>query len=553
MNRYLLLLLALVLAQCTATRPLDPAPPPADAPPAVEPVGEEEADAPALDVPRDWFLQAPDEYPGADVEAAYAAVAGRQPQPVVVAIIDSGVDVDHPDLEGRIWTNEDEIPGNGVDDDANGYVDDVHGWSFLGNAQGENVVHDTYEFTREYARLRPRYENANPDTLSEAEGQEYEYFQQVRDLYQQRRQEAQQTLPQFASIYQIGRDLVPRIHQHFGRESVTPEDLATIPDSDRELARARDFYAFLLANGLTFKDLEAYYEQLKGQVEYGFNADFDPRPIVGDRYDDPSERHYGNADVKGPDPEHGTHVAGIVAARRDNGVGARGVADAVRLMVIRAVPDGDERDKDVANALYYATDNGARIVNMSFGKAFSPQKAAVDEAVRYAVSKGVLLVHAAGNEGEDSDTQPNFPSPYFLDGGKAATWIGVGASSWEVDNLAAPFSNYGRERVDLFAPGVDIYSTLPGGDYGNNNGTSMAAPVVSGVAALVLSYYPTLTAAELRTILLDAARRYPGEPVELPGGDAEVDFCTLSVTCGVVDAAAALARAAQIVQARGEG
>ncbi len=558
MNRLFLPLLLLVLAQCTSTRPAEtPLPPrtvevggPAPADVVEAPVEEDVAEAEEL--AQDWHLQnGTGDYPGIGVEAAYQAAPTRTPTPIVVAVIDSGVDIAHEDLQGRLWTNEDEIAGNGVDDDANGYVDDVHGWSFLGNAQGENLAHDTYEVTREYARLRTRYENVRLDALTEAQKAEYAYFEKVRADYQQRRQDARQALPQIEQIYTMGQQLVPRLQQHLGKENITEADLRTIGDADAELARARDFYNFLLVNGIALDDLKAYRDQLSSQVNYHFNAEYDGRKVVGDDPSNPNERQYGNPDVTGPEADHGTHVAGIIAARRDNALGAAGVADAVRIMPVRAVPDGDERDKDVANAIRYAADNGARIINMSFGKGYSPHKAVVDEAVRYAVEKGVLLVHGSGNDGADSDVEPNFPSPHYLDGGAAATWLTVGASSWEVEDLAAPFSNYGQERVDLFAPGVDIFSTLPGSKYGPNSGTSMAAPVVSGVAALVLSYYPELTAAQLRQVLLDSARRYPGEQVMQPGGEEEVDFCTLSVTCGVVDAAAAMARAAQVVNAGG--
>lgn len=548
----LLPLLLLVLAHCTSTQPVaeapaEPARPVEVSGPAPAPV--EEPTEEAFDLPNDWHLQA-DDFPGVNVAQAYAAVADRTAQPVVVAVIDSGVDVEHEDLQGRLWTNPGEIAGNGLDDDGNGYVDDVHGWSFLGNAQGENVEHDTYEVTREYVRLRSTYENVRVDNLSPAQQQEFAYFQQVREEYQRRRQEAREMLPQIEGIYEMAQQAVPRVHEHLGKtEDVTLEDLQTIGESDPELARSRNLYSFLIANGITLKDLKAYYDQLYSQVNYGFNPEFDPRPIVGDDYADLAERHYGNNDVTGPDAGHGTHVAGIIAAVRDNDLGAIGIADAVQIMAIRAVPNGDERDKDVANAIRYAADNGAHIINMSFGKAYSPQKEVVDEAVRYAADKGVLLIHAAGNDANDSDVKPSYPNPYFLDGTKADRWLTVGASAWDVAALAAGFTNYGQERVDVFAPGVDIYSTLPGSTYGPNSGTSMAAPVVSGIAALVRSYFPELTADQLRSVLLESARRYDDTPVGLPGGEAEVAFCSLSVTCGVVDAAAAMARAAELVGA----
>jgi subtilisin family serine protease len=254
----------------------------------------------------------------------------------------------------------------------------------------------------------------------------------------------------------------------------------------------------------------------------------------------------------GPDASHGTHVAGIIGAVRGNGAGVDGVAPAVRLMALRTVPDGDERDKDVANAIRYAVDNGAQIVNMSFGKPYSPGKAVVDDAVRYADSAGVLLVHAAGNDGEDLAESESFPTPTYRDDGRARNWIEVGASSWKRgDSLVATFSNYGREQVDVFAPGVDILSTSPGGAYERESGTSMAAPVVSGVAALLMAHYPSLTAADVKRIILESATRRPDLMVRQPGADGElVRFDTLSATAGVVNVYEAVRMAEQLTAGR---
>ncbi|NIP78067.1 MAG: S8 family serine peptidase, partial [Gemmatimonadetes bacterium] len=211
-------------------------------------------------------------------------------------------------------------------------------------------------------------------------------------------------------------------------------------------------------------------QRLEDRLEYGLNPEFDPRDIVGDDYEDAGERVYGNAEVTGPRAGHGTGVAGIIAAERGNGIGEDGIASSVRIMVLRTVPDGDERDKDVANAIRYAVDNGADIINMSFGKAHSPRKDVVDAAVRYAGERGVLLVHAAGNGGADLAEEPSFPTRVYADGGEAQNWIEVGATDWRGgERLVAPFTNYGDEEVDVFAPGVDIRTTDIGNDFQVNS------------------------------------------------------------------------------------
>jgi subtilisin family serine protease len=270
-------------------------------------------------------------------------------------------------------------------------------------------------------------------------------------------------------------------------------------------------------------------------MQYGLNPAYNARTIVGDDYSNTAQRGYGNLDVMGPDAKHGTHVAGIIGAVRDASAGVGGIAPSVKVMMVRAVPDGDERDKDIANAIRYAVDNGAKVINMSFGKAFSPQKAVVDSAVRYADSHGVLMVHAAGNDAENSDEKPSYPTPKYIGGGRAENWIEVGASSWKSgDALVAPFSNYGKTLVDVFAPGVDILSTVPGG-YERDSGTSMAAPVVTGLAALLMDYFPNLSAAEVKRIILASAVRHSDQPVQKPGGGA-ARFGDLSATGGVVNA-----------------
>jgi subtilisin family serine protease len=321
-----------------------------------------------------------------------------------------------------------------------------------------------------------------------------------------------------------------------------------INPSTPDLARARSIYLELASQGASPSVISEGLVSLEGQLKYALNPDYNPRTIVGDHYTDPSEHHYGNADLMGPDAKHGTHVAGIIGAVRGNSIGVDGIAPAVKFMMIRTVPDGDERDKDVANAIRYAVDNGAQIISMSFGKAYSPYKAAVDEAVKYADAHDVLMVHAAGNDGADLGKTKSFPTPTYLDGGHPRNWIEVGASSWKGgDSLAAPFSNYGQAQVDVFAPGVDILSTIPGNRYERDSGTSMAAPVVSGLAALLMDYYTNLSAGDIKKIIMTSVSRHADQMVLLPGSETQkVPFGSLSISGGVVNAYNALKMAEEM-------
>jgi subtilisin family serine protease len=515
----------------------EPTPTPAEAPSAVAP---DSATTPALTrAPDAWQvldLEA-DRVPGVSAERAYRELLGdrRPARTIVVAVIDGGVDTAHVDLREVLWRNDGEIAGNGADDDGNGYIDDVYGWNFIGGADGQNVGHETLEVTR--LRRGCRDGGAPPSGLT-CEG--------IDQAFDERRTEVVQTLEQIQQVEAALGFAMPLLREATGGEEPTAENVTAIQSLRPDVQQARNIFLQLDAAGIAPGDLAEAREAYEGLLQYGLDPDFETRHIVGDDIADGSERLYGNADVMGPDASHGTHVAGIIGAVRGNGIGIDGIAADVRLMTLRAVPDGDERDKDVANAIRYAVDNGAHVINMSFGKGFSPRKSLVDAAVRYADERGVLMVHAAGNDGEDLETEASYPTPEYDDGGRAENWIEVGAANWVVESLAAPFSNFGRTRVDVFAPGVAVLSSVPGDEFEREDGTSMAAPVVTGVAALLLAYFPNLTAADVRRILLESATPHGDRTVPQPGSGAPVPFGALSVTGGVVNAYQAVLRALEM-------
>lgn len=528
--------------------------------PAAAQVGAPPQPAPqaAATPPQNWWLldDSTDHYRGTSTDRAYRELlANKRPaRQVVVAVIDGGVDVEHEDLKDVIWTNPREIPGNGKDDDNNGYVDDVHGWNFIGGRDGRNVHQDTYEVTRLYGRLNPVYGNANPDTLKGAAKTEYELYRVVKGEYEPTVAAQRQELQQVEQIAVAVQRMSALLKQQVGSDSLTADRVRTVQSTDPTVMQAKAAFLELAENGYTPADVLAEVQSSREALDTKYNPAFNPRTIVGDNPANLAERGYGNPDVEGPDATHGSHVAGIVAAHRGNGIGVDGMAppEGVRIMVLRVVPDGDERDKDVANAIRYAADNGAQIINMSFGKGFSPNKRLVDEAVRYADSKGVLMVHAAGNDGSNLDVSRNFPNQMYEGGGRPRNWIEVGASHWSrPDSLAASFSNYSKTRVDVFAPGTKIYSTVPQSEYQYLQGTSMASPVVSGLAALLMAYYPTLDAAQVRQIILDSSVRYPSQTVAVPGGEKgqTARFGDLSSTGGIVNTY----RAVQLAEQRTGG
>jgi subtilisin family serine protease len=525
------------LAACAPARgPVAPAPTPEPTPTAPAPTPAPATPPTATDGPApDWHLRDPqtDGIPGTGAARAVRELLGgaAPKRTVIVAVIDGGVDTAHVALRPSLWTNRGEQPNNRADDDRNGYVDDVRGWNFIGGADGRNVDHERLEIARLTARCRA----GQPSPVAVA-------CPVLQQRFDSMRTEAQGLQTQYAALSAALDEAVRTLATAMSvpAAQVTAARVTAFRPANEAQQRARAQFLFLNSNGVTPEALREAREALDDRVKYELNLEFDPRAIVGDT--PASGRTYGNGDVTGPDASHGSHVAGIIAAARGDS-GTIGIAPGVVILPVRAIPNGDERDKDVANAIRYAVDRGANIINMSFGKGYSPEKATVDSAVRYAESKGVLLVHAAGNDGENADRNPSFPVADYTGGGRASTWIEVGASSWKSDALAAPFSNYGKQRVDLFAPGVDILSTMPGGGYKRQDGTSMAAPVVSGVAALLMAHFPALTAADVKRILVQTVTPYADRQVPLPGGQQQVPFASLSASGGVVNAYAAVKKA----------
>jgi cell wall-associated protease len=498
------------------------------------------------DTPPNWWDldRTDDTFPGVSAKKAHQYLAGKSAQTVVVAVIDSGIDIEHEDLKDIVWVNPGEIADNGIDDDNNGYVDDVHGWNFIGGADGQNINYENLEVVRLYNKLKAKYNNRNRDGLSKAEKEEFDAYKE----YEKEIMEERETMAPRAQQYTDIKEAMDAVLKRMGKKpsEVTSDDIAKLEFKDQMTAMVKSIVTNNLPSGAPiqalYENIAGALEYFNGQVNYNYNPDFDARSIVGDNPSDLNDRNYGNNDVEGPDAQHGTHVAGIIAAVRDNGVGVDGVGGAnVRIMSVRTVPNGDERDKDVANAIRYAVDNGASIINMSFGKDQSPYKDAVDAAVRYAEKNDVLLIHAAGNDGEELTLTNTYPNDVFLKGGlfkskESKTWISVGASSASYDaSFPASFSNYSKKYVDVFAPGVRIYSTVPGDAYENLQGTSMAAPMVAGIAALVRSYFPDLTAKQVREIILESALPVSLE-VTKPGSEETVSFGELSTTSAIANA-----------------
>lgn len=476
---------------------------------------------------------------GMSVEKAYELLKGKTSKTVVVAVIDGGVDTQHEDLKDVMWINPKEIAGNGKDDDNNGFIDDINGWDFIGGKDGQDVHFEQLELTRLLKKYKTKFGEKPSKRMIRKNKAEYELMQKLQVEFEEKSQQGQQNLPFYKQLFNTMTESEKILKEFLKTENLTKEAVMGIDESqaDRKVRAAKQVLGRSYEMGFTVADIQDGIDHFEEETKYNLNLDYDARKIVGDNPQKLEYGTYGNAEVRGPDASHGSHVAGIIAANRSNNLGILGVCDNVKIMAVRAVPSGDERDKDVANAIRYATDNGASIINMSFGKPYSPEKKWVDEAVKYAQSKGVLLVAAAGNDNLDIDVDVHYPVKNYDGGGQAENWITVGAFAWKPSpESIADFSNYGQKGVDVFAPGVDIYSTMPDSKYKEQSGTSMAAPATTGVAALLKAYFPNLTAAQIKKIIVESSEKLPELKVYKPGTKEIVNFSELSATGGVVNA-----------------
>lgn len=523
----------------------------------------------AQQVPKTWFQldYNKDSFYGISLHKAYDFLKERnkKSEPVIVAVLDSGIDTTHEDLKPILWRNPKEIPGNNKDDDGNGYVDDVYGWNFLGNKDGRNIKKASDERARVFHRWKDQFTNKkmNPEEMTEKEREQFFIWKKAVNQMNFSHEEQMELM--FVEVTTKALKKHDKIlRQEMGCEEYTCEKLEKFQPVSKMGKEAKLGFLTCMKmigldaeekNTILLSQLEDYIEGKKTAFESKEKAPRDYRAeIIGDNYYNLNDRFYGNADVMGPNPDHGTHVSGLIAAQRNNGVGIDGVADNVRIMMLRVVPDGDEYDKDVALAIRYAVDHGAKVINMSFGKSFSPEKNWVDSAIRYAEQKDVLVLHSSGNDGDNIDEKDVYPNPWLQEWNTlASNYITVGASSDPkiTGSITAEFSNYGKQKVDLFAPGVKIYSTMPGGNkYGNQQGTSMATPIVSGIAAMIRSYYPQLSAVQVKhiiekSVLIPESSAYcfrPGEKADI------VPFTDLSRTGGIVNAYNAIVTAEQWIQ-----
>lgn len=488
-----------------------------------------------------WYYRMPnDTLAATGIDSAKEMLQNIAPEKVTVAIIDAGVDINHVELKDQLWTNEQEIPNNDQDDDDNGYVDDIHGWNFLGNKEGENLQGARYEYVRLYDTLRHRFDTITTDSYLKS-NRLYRLYQEVKAKKEEEIKHYNEILEYYNKILESYKKADKILKKHFEKQDYDLQDIKNINADRPDLKWAKNFFIKTTSRDLKQSKVESRVRVIQSILNTKLNPDYRPRRLIGDDPGNIMDSIYGNNNYGGGTSSHGTAAAGIIAAA-DNEIGITGIAPKAEIMAIRAVPGGDEWDKDIALAIRYAVNQGANIISGSFSKMYSPQKELVDSAIRYAEKHDVLIITGAGNDQKNNDIHPGYPNAFNSGGIRSGNFISVGASSRDsLKYLAAGFSNYGKKMVDIFAPGVDIPALKSGNGYRNFSGTSAATPVTTGIATLLKSHYPRLSANKIREILVQTATDYSGQKVLIPGSqDIYKPFSFFCRANGIINAANAV-------------
>jgi cell wall-associated protease len=481
---------------------------------------------------------------------------------IVVAVIDTQLDIQHEDLRDQVWTNPKEISNNDIDDDHNGHVDDINGWNYIGAKNGDYLVWGNFEYVRLVREWGLEFKDKTESEIKTQDISKYKEYQRAIKALEKNNKYYKnylKSLKYSLQLYPLAKDT---LKHYFPKENYTAKQLDSmykaykINDKTYQQMRDdndKDFGALIFQmkirmenNTNSFDILKDKESQFDSIVNKNLNADYDERKFIDDN---PNElgKSYGNNKISTSIKkeirifqDHNTKVSGIIAATRDNNKGIQGFSNQIKLMPLNVsyTGNGDEHDKDIAMAIRYAVDNGAKVINMSFKKEFSLHKEWVDEAFKYAEEHNVLIVHCAGNEKSNADENPFYPNDVAYDGkGEICNnFINVGSISQKVDStFVSGFSNYGKNNVDIFAPGDEIYTTSSENTYGFDSGTSLAAPMVSGTAALIWLYYPKLTAAQVKQIIMDSGVAYDMEVIVPGTKDKKVKFSELSKSGKVVN------------------
>ncbi|MDC1161922.1 S8 family serine peptidase [Tenacibaculum sp.] len=454
---------------------------------------------------KDIFL---DKTPGISMQRAYDSIMKfKKGETVIVAVLDSEIDIKNKSLEKFIWRNSKEIPGNNIDDDDNGYIDDVNGWNFLGNKNGTNTNFTSYSYTRVVKKYDSIFKGKNIEEIEKKDSLSFLSYTKAKKTYEDQLAYANEDINYINMVSKGKTEAEEKIAEYLKQEEYSIESLDSLKVKyplDTGLHKMINRKSNFIRYGYSHNYIKVYKLKALERLDKLLNIEFNERRVVGDNPEDISDKDYGNNLVNGNVNlfTHGTEVSSAIIGLKSNNI---------KIMPVVISPFGDENDKDIALAIRYAVDNGARVINMSFGKSFSIHREWVSQAFKYAEKNNVILITAAGNSSENLNlVGTKYPNDMLEDGTELSdNFLSVGAVSNSLnEGLLSYFSDYGDNYVDVFAPGDDIFTGLPNNKYNFNGGTSLSSAITSGVAALIYSYYPTLNASQVKHVIMDSGLEY---------------------------------------------
>ncbi|WP_053002641.1 S8 family serine peptidase [Kordia jejudonensis] len=483
---------------------------------------------------------------------AHDFLKDKKSKPITIAIIDSRFDITHKDLEDILWINADEIPNNNIDDDNNGYIDDIHGWNFLGNSNGKQVYRTNGEYTRLIREYKPIFDNYKERKIPKRLRNKFDRYKSALEEYDNEIKIVDENIRYLDSLDELRIKIETKLTSILPKTKLSVKLIDSLSKINEKSIEELKILRTLIAKEDWAKSRRDY-EKLK--LSFLLNLDSDGRDIIGDKSDNINDTFYGNnkiyIDSSGNRHSHAIKTIGVIFAKKNSEIGVTGIIrNEAKAMILPVAPYGDTHDKDIALAIRYAVDNGADIINMSLGKEFSLYEDWVIDAIKYASINDVLIIKSAGNRRFDLDKVLNYPndaknhSKEYVD-----NFLKVGATTNKIDStLVHNNSSYGKKEVDIFAPGKFVFTTLNDQKYGYRSGTSLSSALVSGIAGLIRSYYPNLTASEVKQIIMESGVSYDIMVNKPSTSDKKelVPFSSLSKSGKIVNAYNALLMAEEV-------
>jgi len=476
-----------------------------------------------------------DTIPGTSLEKTYDSILkNKKGKEIIVAVIDMPIDIKHKNLKDNIWINKDEIPNNDIDDDDNGYIDDINGWNFIGNSNGKINRFVNYEVTR-------ILKNSN------IEAKDYAPLAYLKNRYEERYTKALEDTSYINMVSNSKTENENIILKYLGNKALNSKNIDSLKKAhpnDTILQTAITVTNNFIKYGFTEDYISDYKIKAEERISKLLSLNYDERKIIGDDSEKIEDKDYGNNNVSQDSKflSHGTPISGLIIAKSINEEDSIEIVDHIKIMPLCISSYGNEHDKDIALAIRYAVNNGAKVINMSIGKEFSLHKNWVFDAFKYAEQHDVLIVSGAGNSKYDLNIYNHYYPNDNINNEREVSdnFIKIGATTYHVnEKLFWKYSNYGNIDVDVFAPGYRIYSTVPTEKKYKlqSGGTSLSCAITSNIAALIRSYYPNLSASQVKHILMDSGVEYT---FNVKIGDTLLPFKTLSKSGKVVNAYNAL-------------